>query len=205
MSTKYYTRIENNLLPLSQADSIEEAIKEWEFNGNTKDHYTTTATCEMCDQQNLRFHFEIVNKLNKNTLQVGSSCIKRYDVSVIGNKGYQIAKKDVAKHLNQFIKKMKYDFCVDSLYKLAKKTNHDILKGALKYLKEHGKLTPKFANVVLWQLKENNIDHKPSYFSVSLRTEKHRDDLKNLKDYQFKLVEPALSSSQKKIAKGLRS
>jgi hypothetical protein len=49
-------------------------------------------------------------------------------------------------------------------------------------------------------MNERGIDHSPTFFKVSLKRDKHKDDLKNLKPRMFAYLWPALTSSQKKLA-----
>jgi hypothetical protein len=61
-------------------------------------------------------------------------------------------------------------------------------------------LTPKFAFVVFWRLKENKIDHHPSFFKISLRRDKYKRDLAQMPLKRVHMIWPALTSSQRKIA-----
>jgi hypothetical protein len=72
----YPQRVRDNILPLSVGSSLPEAFEEWSFTENTIDHEEPIETCELCDQEELRYHFEIKNTLTKNILWVGS-CLKK--------------------------------------------------------------------------------------------------------------------------------
>ena len=53
------------------------AAKEWEFTGTVIDHLTSDNRCQLCEGENLRYHFEIKNKIKQESLLlVGSSCIR---------------------------------------------------------------------------------------------------------------------------------
>jgi len=80
-----------NLLKLSQSklDYLISA-KEWEFNGNIIDHGNSNNTCELCEGENLRHHFQIENTKNKAKIWVGSSCIHKFDILVRNDEGIVI-------------------------------------------------------------------------------------------------------------------
>lgn len=58
MST-YPQRVADNILPLSIAGTLSEAFEEWYFTENAKDYEYPCKNCELCDQENSRYHFEI--------------------------------------------------------------------------------------------------------------------------------------------------
>ena len=74
MST-YPQRVADNILPLSQAGTLPEAFKEWHFDGETEDHEQAIEVCELCNQEQLRYHFKIVNRHTNKDLWKGSKCI----------------------------------------------------------------------------------------------------------------------------------
>ena len=69
---------EQNLIPLSISNDFSGALKEWFFTGDVEDHLGELVECEMCEHPELRYHFEIKNRLKENVLWVGSSCIERF-------------------------------------------------------------------------------------------------------------------------------
>ena len=67
------------------------AAKEWEFTGKVMDHLVPGKVCQLCESENLRYHFVISNKLKEDaTLLVGSSCIKKFDITVLDENGAEI-------------------------------------------------------------------------------------------------------------------
>lgn len=75
----YSQRVRDSILPLSVADTLPAAFAEWSFTENTVDHETPIETCELCGQQDLRYHFEIANPYTEAALWVGSHCILQFD------------------------------------------------------------------------------------------------------------------------------
>lgn len=198
MST-YPKRVAENILPLSVASNLPGAFKEWFFTENILDHELAEEECELCNQEQLRYHFEIKNRNTDNILWVGSSCILKFQVQVFTN-GILLDKAGTRKKLKDLKNQMRQDSCIKSLESLARTENNDILNNALNYYQKNHYLTPKFAFVVFWRLSSHNIDHSPSFFKVSLKRQKYKDDLKDMPEERVHLIWPALTSSQRKIA-----
>lgn len=57
----------------------------------------------------------------------------------------------------------------EALQRLAISAQNPILSKALAYYQLSKNLSPKFAFVVFWRLKANQIDHSPSFFKVNLK------------------------------------
>ena len=76
-------RASASLLPLSRASTLGAALKEWTYTGRFFDLEAADGTCELCGQQELRYHFEIENGDTSASLLVGSECIKRFEIAGI--------------------------------------------------------------------------------------------------------------------------
>ncbi len=198
--TTYPQRVRDNILPLSVADALPKAFEEWSFTEQTEDHGKPVETCQLCDQEDIRYHFEIRNSLTWRTLQVGSHCILKFGVSVFEG-GRKLSASDARKKLNRLVQQMRLESCVQALEQLAKAENNDILTNALDYYRKNKYLTPKFAFVVLWRLKRNRIDHSPTFFKVNLQRDKFKRDLAQMKSSHVHTIWPALTSAQREMAK----
>jgi len=198
MST-YLQKVADNILPLSLSGILPDAFKEWYFTESIEDHGKPIEDCELCNQELLRYHFEIKNKNTAKHLWVGSSCIIKFQVQVFDN-GVLLNAVGAKKKLNDLTKKMRLDSCIKALRELAISENNQILSNALEFYLKNKYLTPKFAFVVFWRLKRNNIDHSPSFFKVSLKKDKYKTDLANMPLDRVHTIWTALSSSQRKLA-----
>lgn len=198
MST-YPQRVRDNILPLSIGSTLPEAFEEWSFTEQIVDHEQSIETCQLCEQEALRYHFEIRNSLTDKTLWVGSQCILKFGLSVFES-GRRLSEIDAKKKLERLVQQMRLESCVRALEKLALAEKNEILANALEYYKMHKYLSPKFAFVVLWRLQSNKIDHSPSFFKVNLKREKYQQDLKTMKLTRVHTIWPALSSSQRDMA-----
>ena len=205
---QFTDRVRDNILPLSVAKSLPEAFKEWRFTETTHDHEQPTETCELCEQEQLRYQFEIANEYNQNTMLVGSTCILRFQVAVY-DEGRKLSEAEARAKLNKLTEKMRQESCIEQLQRVsnaeakAGNASGEILANALAYYRKHGKLTPKYAFVVLWRLQKQKIDHNPSFFKVSLLDGSHREDIRSMPTSRVHLIWPALTSQQRKIAERL--
>lgn len=85
-----------NLLPLSGADDLAEALREWAYTGRSNDYGQREETCQLCDQEDLRYHFEIGNPATGHRLWVGSRCIQRFEIA-----GFDRVKVDLARLIRE--------------------------------------------------------------------------------------------------------
>lgn len=195
----YPQRVRDNILPLSIGSTLPEAFEEWSFTENTIDHEQANETCQLCEQESLRYHFEIRNSLTRQVLWVGSQCILKFGLSVFED-GRLLSENEAKKKLDRLMQKMRLDSCVRALESLAVKEKNPILSNALDYYKKNKYLSPKYAFVVLWRLQRNKIDHSPSFFKVTLKRDKYKNDLKEMQLSHVHAIWPALSSSQRDMA-----
>lgn len=195
----YPQRVRDNILPLSVGSTLPEAFEEWSFTDNTVDHEEPIETCQLCDQEELRYHFEIKNAITQKCLWVGSQCILKFNLSVFED-GHRLSPGDSKKKLDRLMQQMRLQSCIDALQKLASSEENQILSNALAYYVKNKYLTPKFAFVVLWRLQEHQIDHSPSFFKINLAKVKYKDDLREMSESRVYVIWPALSSAQRKMA-----
>lgn len=198
MST-YPQRVRENILPRSVEKTLPEAFEEWSFTERTIDHERPTETCQLCEQEAIRYHFEIRNSLTQSELWVGSRCILKFGLSVFED-GRRLSEADAKKKLDRLMQQMRLASCIRALQKLASAESNSILINALKYYQKNGFLTPKFAFVVLWKLQCHQIDHSPSFFKVSLKRAAYQDDLRKMSLRHVHTIWPALSTVQRAMA-----
>lgn len=101
----YPQRVRENIFPLSFGSTLPEAFEEWSFTENTEDHERPVESCQLCEQEALRYHFEIRNSLTKRTLWVGSLCILKFGLSVFES-GQRLSNIDAKKKLDGLMQQM---------------------------------------------------------------------------------------------------
>ncbi|HHK4654158.1 TPA: hypothetical protein ACQTZB_005054 [Pseudomonas aeruginosa] len=195
----YTQRVRDSILPLSVAGALPAAFGEWSFTENTVDHEQPIETCELCGQQDLRYHFEIANQYTDSKLWVGSHCILQFDVAVL-EKGRRLSPTEAKRHLAKLTQQMQLESCIRTLEQLAAKESNPILSGALDYYRKNKKLTPKYAAVVFWKLQAFNVDHHPSFFQVELRRAQHVEDLRQMQTPRVHRFWSALTTAQRRKA-----
>lgn len=195
----YPQRVRDNILPFSIGSTLPQAFEEWSFTEHTIDHGYASETCELCDQEELRYHFEIKNELTHKRLWVGSQCILKFNLSVF-EQGRKLSAVDAKKKLERLMQQMRLEACIKALDVLASTEDNPILSNALAFYKLNKYLTPKYAFVVLWRLKEHQIDHSPSFFKLSLKKDKYKDDLREMPTQRVDVLWPALTSAQRQVA-----
>ncbi|MEO9385204.1 hypothetical protein [Chromobacterium phragmitis] len=197
--SSYTKRVRDNILPLSVGGTLPEAFEEWSFTERTIDHGQPTETCQLCEQEDLRYHFQIQNNLTKHILWVGSQCILKFGLSVFED-GRRLSIGEAKKKLDRLTQKMRLESCIGALETLAQAEENKILSNALSYYKSKKYLSPKFAFVVLWRLQSHHIDHSPSFFKINLKKKKYQEDLRTMKLSHVHIIWPALSTSQRDMA-----
>jgi hypothetical protein len=123
----YTQRVCDSILPLSVADTLPEAFREWFFTEQVIDHEQPAETCELCGQEELRYHFEIENRFSHKTLWVGSHCILKFRVAVYED-GELLTNTEAKRKLDKLTEKMRLDSCIKALEKLASSEQNPILR-----------------------------------------------------------------------------
>jgi hypothetical protein len=96
VNAAWTTKAARNLLPKSVADDLAEALREWAYTGRSTDYGQPEETCQLCDHEDLRYHFEIDNRLTHHRLWVGSKCIQRFEIA-----GFDQVKVDLARLIRE--------------------------------------------------------------------------------------------------------
>lgn len=68
----------SNMLHLSRAKTLGEAMREWSTTGGYEDSHSIDEVCELCEHEGLRYQYEIENSITGHSLWVGSTCITKF-------------------------------------------------------------------------------------------------------------------------------
>lgn len=191
----------SNLLRLSEEkEDFSAAIKEWEHTGGIIDHHTPKEICELCEHEDLRYQFEIKNKL-ENVLWVGSKCIEKFDIKVYDKNGIEIQTKKETYLLKQAKRKH-----IQDIFSLLIKTKPSGKIGDYHKIEldEYCKCqclvndtsNARVLNYVFLRLDEENIFYEKRFFSIKIRSAEDKLKLLSLNEVQFERIKPALSSAQ---------
>jgi hypothetical protein len=204
---QWLTNAPKNLLPLSmEKTKFTQALKEWEYRGDTYDLESPDEVCQLCEYVGIRYQFSIVNKHNENELLIGSECIQKFpSIAVLDDNGDALPPIEARKKVNTDKRRLITDAqtrsVLSSLAMLAnKEPDRDIASFEQDY-KEEGAFTPKQLSLVLWRLKENEVPYNKSYFKLTLKRKKHQQDLLDMQDWQIRKLKGSLSSTQQRWLK----
>ena len=202
--------VKNNIFEksLSKGD-VTKAFEEWEYLGTMYETLDLLESCELCEHPELRYQFEIVNKLNSSTLLVGSECIKKFDgIAVIDSTGKKMDKGSARKKVNsdkrRLISDTKTQHMMNSLIRLSKADELFEIESFIQDFKERGAFTPNQLTTLFWRLKKYNIVYVDRYFKVSLRKAKYKDQLVDMENWKLKTIYNSLSPSQRDFLEGSR-
>lgn len=188
------------LLPLSHEQSdFWVAVKEWKYTGMVTDHLYTIETCQLCDQSQLRYHYEIVNRVTDNTLQVGSSCIKKFDITVLDEQGNELHGKERDEQLKKGLTEVQQEMMLNPIRQLWRKeeSQQDYIQLIAEDFKIDGTFSPKRLRYLFNLMNKNDVEYYPHIYKINLRTKVAKEELLSMSEEDRELVWPSLTASQK--------
>ncbi len=182
MSAAWTAKAVKNLMPLSVATDLAEALREWAYSGKSTDYGQPEETCQLCDHEDLRYHFEIANKQTGHRLWVGSKCILRFEIA-----GYEQVKVDLAKLIRDAEERRVRELLVT----VAERTDGRVDLVAL--WEDRGGLPPREAlrlAKACWRLKLTLT----SFPKVRLQRAKDRAELRRMTAWERARIEPWIAA-----------
>lgn len=178
------------------------AAKEWAFSGEVIDHFVSNKVCQLCESENLRYHFEIKNKSGNNSeLLVGSSCIKKFDIAVFDENGKEIFGSKKSSFLQKKIEQKKQELLLEqirSLWKVANPEEKDAIEYYVYVHKNKTGFSPDDLFDLFSLMEKYNTEFTKVLFKVSLRSQFELNSLINMPEHERDIVLPCLSVAQKK-------
>lgn len=177
------------------------AAKEWGFSGNVIDHCVANQTCQLCEGENLRYHFEISNKSKEISLLVGSSCIKKFDISVYDNDGNELFGVQKDSFLKKKIQEKKQELLLEQLRSLWSKSSPDEKEEIEFYVNNYKRkngFSPEEINYIFSKMDKHHIEYTNVLYKISLRSQFELLSLSNMSETEQVKILPCLSVSQKK-------
>ncbi len=196
------TNSERNLLPLSESTVFVEALKEWSYTGDMEDYDEPVECCELCEKEELRYHFNIENTLNGNRLWVGSQCIDRFKISALDEYGCELdekeSKKKVSTDRSRLIREGEKRAVKKLLHDLQDLDDQFHISNFIKYYEERGAFTPKQLATIVWRVSENKLHGRGHGLKMTIRRQREKDQLLEMQGWRVDRLWPYMSSSQKK-------
>ena len=196
------SRAAANLLPLSrERRDLAQALKEWRYAGNYHDLETPSADCELCDHPDIRYQFEIQNLLNDEALLIGSECINRFGIAATDEEGRTLdavgTRRKVGQDRRKLVEDARHRRVVSALVALTHRDQDFDIRSFVDYLQTRGAFTPKQLSIVLWRLSKFRIAYNPKDFKLTIKRNREKTQLRNLKDWELERIRPCLSESQR--------
>ncbi len=201
----YLSRVASNILPVSvEQIDVKKALQEWEYHETHYDTGNASEICQLCDQEDIRYQFEITNKNNGNTLLIGSQCIKRYDdIAVVDQFGTalpkNLARKKVDRDRRKLITDAQTNSVLSTLVKLSRiKAGEQInFEDLLETYREHGAFSPRQLFAVQYRASQNGIECQKGCFKIRLRG-KWKIQLLEMDAWRIEKICELLSPQQRK-------
>jgi hypothetical protein len=191
-----------NLLPLSQATSFTEALREWLFTGLVLDYDGEDIECELCEHPDLAHHFEIRNTKNASRLLVGSSCILKFsEINIRDSFGREITDPEERKvYLEDALQKKLTEIMLEPLRELWLKDKElrKEIEPKAKQLKMGAGISPQELLFLFLRMDAYQIPYTAARYKVSLRSYQEQGELSLMSRPHLGKLKPALSAAQLK-------
>jgi hypothetical protein len=189
------------LLPLSRASNLGAALREWSYTGRFFDLEERDGTCELCGQQDLRYHFEIENPCTTSSLLVGSECIKRFEITGIDEQGNRLnadaTGKLVDRHRRGLVEDARKQRVMTALLKLGHEAPDFDAWNFIDFVDDKGAFTPNQVAMIFWRLGSAGVGYRPTDWKVRMRRDSDIGQLRTMKPAAFKRVMAALTAPQR--------
>lgn len=202
LSSAYLKRVARNIIPLSKANDVWDAMDEWEWTGRMKDDGENIHDCEYCDHHPIRYRYDIKNKHTGFHLLIGSECIIKYKVAVFDEDGDLMTDEDdIKKALREALKerhKMMLFAVIDTLDYFTGLPGESFKKSYDK----NGYLSPSQAKWLIGLYRPDDDRFLPNHplppdaLTVGLSKNSHKEQIKQMRDDEFKKLKPYLTPQQ---------
>jgi hypothetical protein len=192
------------LVPLSISTRFREALREWLYKGDCEIHGAADATCDLCWEDTLRYHFRIVNWRNGNQMWVGSHCINHFGIRAVGASGEVLGIEESARKVRRDQRKMSEDLRTRHVEgALDRLAAADQGFGADFYKRQMGPrngFAPDQARDLMARFEAHGIEVAPSMFRVTLRHQRDREALEAMSPEELRTIWRCLTASQRRLA-----
>ena len=170
------TSAQKNLIAWSkEKENYIVAAQEWEFTGEVIDHGKSNNRCDLCEGENLRYHFEVKNYTVGKIINVGSSCITKFGLTVRDEEGKII---DDNKEKHKFLKNILYEkqkeVYLEKMREIYRTTEDEYLRIWIEHMGKTIKANDKFSITEAVELHDilesNNIFLDKSIVQFNTRT-----------------------------------
>lgn len=205
----WVAKVKTNLFANSvEQKDIEKALEEWRY--TNKCEVTKYATCELCGQPDLHYHFQIRNLLKSNELWIGSECIKRFSaedtksIQFFDNFGNRITdERLIIKTVNKQMTDLKKDKKAQEVLELLSDLYNKYQESNLNYLFDQYSNKEYFTPLqMLWLdnfFSENNEEVNQFIFNVNISNRFYLDQIYNRSTDSLNRIEKYLTRDQREV------
>ena len=205
----WVAKVKTNLFASSvEQKDIEKALEEWRY--TNKCEVTKYATCELCGQPDLHYHFQIRNLLKSNELWIGSECIKRFSaedtksIQFFDNFGNRITdERLIIKTVNKQMTDLKKDKKAQEVLELLSDLYNKYQESNLNYLFDQYSNKEYFTPLqMLWLdnfFLENNEEVNQFIFNVNISNRFYLDQIYNRSTDSLNRLEKYLTRDQREV------
>ncbi|PGT90155.1 hypothetical protein COD17_09165 [Bacillus thuringiensis] len=158
------------------------------------------AECELCNHEEIRYEYRIVNWLNGNEMVVGSECIKKFtdefEAEFYDMDGNLVNEARLLKDKAEYLKNVLHK-ALDT--RLAGSTN-TFYQSIVKQIKKDGKLSPnqlKYMKQFYKTLDDVGQQAFKSVVKVGLRKAKEKEQISEMNKWDLQFVAKFMSSEQR--------
>jgi len=208
---KYSEKCKKNLFGNSiEKENYKTAINEWHFFHDVIDNNefiemdNSRPSCELCEHEDLRWQFVIINANNNNQLKVGSSCIKQFNIALLEKDGRKIYGKDRDSKINKLINLARISSSNKETFKLLNelcKINKNIEQNSMfiecwTQLKVNGTIEPKLALFLINNFIESKIDYSNIDMKIDVKRKICKEQLKKMNKDSYELIKTLLGGKK---------
>jgi len=208
---KYSEKCKKNLFYNSvEKENYETAVNEWHFQHEVIDNNefiemdTSRPSCELCEHEDLRWQFVIINSNNGNHLKVGSSCIKQFNIALLEKDGRKIYGKDRDSKINKLINLARISSSNKETFKLLNelcRINKNIEQNNMfiecwTQLKVNGTIEPKLALFLINNFIESKIDYSKIDMKIDVKRKICKDQIIKMNKDSYELIKYILNKKK---------
>lgn len=167
-----------------------------------------TGKCELCEQQRIRYHFEIQNIDGTQILRVGSECVKKFAIQSIGRDGMiisaKLTHKNVVREKSRLITDARFNQVIKMLVVLSALDEDFDIERLLFSYRKYRAFTPKQLHLVIWRhnthkfrLEQQGLHFPLKLLKMTIRKPDYQDQLRKMDEWKVKLIWVCMTASQR--------
>jgi hypothetical protein len=197
--TNWAEKATSNILHLSKADNLREALREWATTGGYEDSHNIEEICELCEHEGLRYQYEIENLTTRKILWVGSTCITKF-IPLYEN-GREIIDEEAKANLLRRRQKenennSRQERAFDLLNKLAQKHPDKFAQSAWCTNWKLGYSAKQLMMISVY-CKQDGFTFNSADFRINTRRGRVLDQVSDLEYWQYRRLRAALPKSRR--------